>query len=129
VGAIDLSDFRPISLVHSFALLLTKVLARRLAPWMTELVDDNQFAFIRGRCIQDNFLFVQESARALHTKKEASLLFKVDIAKAFDSVSWPFLLSVLRQRGFGPRWTRWIALLLRIARTRVLINGYAGDAF
>jgi hypothetical protein len=129
VGAIDLSDFRPISLVHSFALLLTKVLARRLAPWMTELVDDNQFAFIRGRCIQDNFLLVQESARALHTKKEASLLFKVDIAKAFDSVSWPFLLSVLRQRGFGPRWTRWIALLLRTARTRVLINGYAGDAF
>jgi retron-type reverse transcriptase len=96
---------------------------------MTELVDGNQSAFIRGRCIQDNFLLVQESARALHLKKEASLLFKVDIAKAFDSVSWPFLLSVLRQRGFGPRWTRWIALLLRTARTRVLVNGYAGDAF
>jgi hypothetical protein len=47
-------------------------------------------------------MLVQESAKALHVKKEASLLFKVDIAKAFDSVSWPFLLSVLQQRGFGP---------------------------
>jgi hypothetical protein len=50
-GAIDLADFRPISLVHSFARLLTKVLARRLAPRMSELVADNQTAFIRGRCI------------------------------------------------------------------------------
>jgi hypothetical protein len=50
-GAIDLTDFRPISLVHSFARLLTKVLARRLAPRMPELVDSNQRTFIRGRCI------------------------------------------------------------------------------
>jgi hypothetical protein len=65
----------------------------------------------------------------LHVKKEASPLFKVDIAKAFDSISWPFLLSVLRQRGFGPRWIRWISLLLRTAQTRVLVNGFEGDVF
>jgi hypothetical protein len=96
---------------------------------MPELVDENQTAFIQGRCIQDNFLLVQESAKVLHAKKEASLLFKVDITKAFDSISWPFLLSVLRQRGFGMRWIRWISLLLRTARTRVLVNGFVGDAF
>jgi hypothetical protein len=95
-GAVDLSDFRPISLVHSFARLLTKVLAHQRAPQMTELVDTNQSAFIHERCIQDSFLLVQESAKALHKRKEAALLFKVDIAKAFDSISWPFLLSVLR---------------------------------
>jgi hypothetical protein len=126
-GAVELADFRPISLVHSFARLLTKIMARRLAPKMPELVDENQTAFIRGRCIQDNFLLVQESAKAFHARKEASLLFKVDIAKAFDSISWPFLLSVLRQRGFGTRWIRWISLLLRTARTRVLVNGFEGD--
>jgi hypothetical protein len=115
VGAIDLTDFRPISLVRSFARLLTKVLARRLAPKMPELVDGSQTAFIQGRCIQDNFMLVQASAKAMHSRREASLLFKVDIAKAFDSISWSFLLSVLRQRGFGPRWIRWVSLLLRTA--------------
>jgi hypothetical protein len=74
-------------------------------------------------------LLVQESARALHAKKEAKLLLKVDIAKAFDSILWSFLISLLRQRGFGARWLRWIALLLRTAQTRVLVNGSAGDPF
>jgi mannosylglycoprotein endo-beta-mannosidase len=124
-GTIDLKDFRPVSLVHSFARLLTKILARRLAPRMDELMDGNQTAFIRGRCIQDNFLLVQESAKRLHARREAAVLLKVDIAKAFDSLAWPFLLSVLRQRGFGTRWLRWITLLLRTARTRVLIKGSA----
>ncbi|KAM0859252.1 hypothetical protein ACQ4PT_047323 [Festuca glaucescens] len=128
-GAVELKDFRPISLVHSFARLLTKVLARRLAPRMPDLVDSNQTAFIRGRCIHDNFLLVKNSAKLLHTKKIPSLLLKVDVAKAFDSISWPFLLAVLRQRGFGPRWLRWIAMLLRSASTSVLVNGCAGSAF
>ncbi|XP_051190649.1 uncharacterized protein [Lolium perenne] len=128
-GAIDHKDFRPISLVHSFARLLTKVLARRLAPEMLQLVGPHQTAFIRGRCIHDNFLLVKESAKLLHRKRIPSLLLKVDTAKAFDSISWPFLLSVLRQRGFGTRWLGWIKLLLRTASTSVLINGVVGDAF
>ncbi|KAM0928813.1 hypothetical protein ACQ4PT_002002 [Festuca glaucescens] len=105
-GAIELHDFRPISLVHSFDHLFTKVLARRLAPRMHELVGPNQTAFIRDRCIQDNFLLVKESAKLLHKRRIPSLLLKVDMAKAFDSISWPFILSVLHQRGFGPRHGR-----------------------
>jgi mannosylglycoprotein endo-beta-mannosidase len=114
-GAVDLKDFRLISLVHNFARLLTKVLARRLAPRMPELVDANQTAFIRARSIKENFVLVQEFAKKLSAAKQPSLLLKVDIAKAFDSLSWAFLLSVLRQRGFGPRWLSWIILLLRSA--------------
>jgi hypothetical protein len=96
---------------------------------MHELVDGNQTAFIRGCCIQDNFLLVKESAKLLHRKRVPSLLLKVDIAKAFDNISWPFLLSVLQQRGFGPRWITWIALLLRSASTSVLLNGCTGSTF
>jgi hypothetical protein len=96
---------------------------------MPDLVDSNQTAFIRGRCIQDNFLLVKSSAKLLHSKRIPSFMLKVDVAKAFDSISWPFLLDVLRHRGFGPRWLRWIALLLRTASTCVLVNGCGGAAF
>jgi mannosylglycoprotein endo-beta-mannosidase len=128
-GAVELKQFRPISLVHSFAKLLAKLLALRLAPRMSELVSCNQSAFIRGRCIQDNFILVRQSAVSLHRRKIPALLLKLDVARAFDSVSWAFLLSVLRQRGFGPRWIKWIAMLLRSASTQVLVNGFTGRAF
>ena len=36
-GADSVSDFRPISLIHSFAKIIAKVLAMRLAPHMNRL--------------------------------------------------------------------------------------------
>jgi len=94
-------DFRPISLIHSLAKLVTKIMANRLAPLLSNLVPPNQNAFVRGRSIHDNFLFVQQMVKALHSKKEAHILLKLDIAKAFDSVSWSFLIEVLKHLGFG----------------------------
>ncbi|KAM0928198.1 hypothetical protein ACQ4PT_002333 [Festuca glaucescens] len=78
---------------------------------------------------EDNFVLVQQSAALLHRRKVPSMLLKHDVAKAFDSVSWPFLISVLRQRGFGPRWIGWLVALLRSSRTQVLVNGSEGPAF
>jgi hypothetical protein len=63
--ASGMKDFRPISLVHSFAKLLAKILAMRLATKMHDLVGPSQSAFIRGRCIQDNFVLVQQTAATL----------------------------------------------------------------
>ena len=90
-----LGDFRPISLIHSFAKLFTKVLARRLAPHMNSLVRTNQSAFIAGRLIHENFKAMQLTAKLLHRKKIPCALYKIDIAKAFDSLDWTFLLKVL----------------------------------
>ena len=56
-------------------------------------------------------------------------MLKLDIAKAFDSVAWPFLLEVLRQRGFGPRWLARLTTMLSTASTKVLVNGLAGVQF
>ena len=67
--ASSIGDYRPISLIHSFAKLLTKVLARHLAPHMKDLVQQNQSAFIRTRLIHENFKAVHLSAKLLHRKK------------------------------------------------------------
>jgi len=101
--AVMVKDFRPISLIHSFAKLVTKLVANRLASKLNEMVAANQSAFIKGRCIHDNFVLVQQTAKFLHQQKQPRILLKLDISKAFDSVSWPFLLEILEKRGFGPR--------------------------
>jgi hypothetical protein len=78
------ADFRPISLIHSFAKLVTKVMANRLAPLLPRLVAANQSAFVRGRSIHDNYTFVQHSIKSLRRRKVSSLFLKLDITKAFD---------------------------------------------
>ena len=91
-------------MIHSFTKLLSKILALRLAPKLNELVDKNQNAFIRSRAIQDNFKYIQRALVLIRKKKIPTLLLKLDISKAFDTLSWPFLLEVMQARGFGHRY-------------------------
>lgn len=116
-------DYRPISLMHSFAKLVTKCMANRLAPKLDMLVARNQSAFIKGRSIHDNFRTVRLSCKVMHAKRARCVLLKIDIAKAFDTVAWVFLLEVLQHMGFGRRWRDWISLLLGTANTKILLNG------
>jgi hypothetical protein len=115
--AVEAKDFRPISLVHSFAKLATKMMANRLAPYLDRLVASNQSAFIKGRSIHDNFMLVQQTIKVLHRHKIASLFLKLDISKAFDSVNWAFLLEILGHLGFGAIWRNLISNLLKSAST------------
>lgn len=124
--ALHPSDFRPISLIHSFAKLMTKVLSIRLSKHIDGLISMAQSAFIKRRCIQDNFMFVRNLARAYHRKKTPALLFKLDISKAFDSISWEYMLELMEKRGFGPRWREWMVILFRTAHSSVLLNGAEG---
>jgi hypothetical protein len=107
VDAVEIKDFWPISLIHSFAKLVTKLLASTL---------------VRGRKIHDNFMLVQQMVKSLHNKKEAHILLKLDISKAFDSVSWSFLLEIMRKVGFGQRWRDLICLILPTSLTQILVN-------
>jgi len=121
--ATNIRDYRPISLVHSFAKLVTKLLANRLAGRLDQMVTPNQSAFIKGRFILDNFMLVQYTTRFLHQQKQPRILLKLDITKALDSASWPFLLEVMQNLGFGPIWCDIISGLLASSSTQILLNG------
>jgi hypothetical protein len=54
------------------------------------------------------------------------LLLKLDISKAFDTLPWPFLLEVLKARGFDVRWCGWIESLFSSASSRIILNGQQG---
>jgi hypothetical protein len=94
-------DFRPISLVHSFSKLFSKLLANILKFRLGELVGANQSAFVIGRCLHDNFILVRQLARNINSRREKGVLIKLDLTRAFDSISWAFLFEVLRGLGFG----------------------------
>jgi hypothetical protein len=74
--ASHVKDYRPISLVHSFAKLVTKILANRLAGRLQQMVSLSQSTFIKKRFIQDNFVLVQQTVT---TSLYAQLNTSIDI--------------------------------------------------
>jgi hypothetical protein len=62
----------------------------------------------------------------IRKKKIPMLLLKLDISKAFNTLSWPFLIEVLQAHGFSDTWRRWIETLLSTASSRILLNGHQG---
>lgn len=128
-GAQEASDFRPISLMHTVPKLVSKMMVSRLAQEIHWLVTNNQSAFIRGRAIQDNFLYVKNVIKAAHSAKSPLVFLKLDMAKAFDSVGWGYLLEVMEAMGFGQRWRDMVSLIWSSSSSRVLLNGSPGTPF
>nr|GEV32608.1 RNA-directed DNA polymerase, eukaryota [Tanacetum cinerariifolium] len=62
-------------------------------------------------------------------KKKQTMIFKVNIEKAFDSVWWDFLDDFLKKFGFGSRWRDWIQSCIKSSRGSILINGSPTSRF
>lgn len=98
------SDYRPISLMNISLKLLTKVMATRLQGVIRDLVSQTQSAFIRKRQMTDCILVTSEVFSSLKAKKGKGVIMKLDFAKAFDTVSWEFVLQILRRMNFDSKW-------------------------
>ena len=59
-GAVDLKDFRPISLVGVVNKLMAKVLANRLKTVLGKIISETQNAFVKGKQIMDSVLIGNE---------------------------------------------------------------------
>ncbi|GKE13211.1 RNA-directed DNA polymerase, eukaryota, partial [Tanacetum coccineum] len=118
-----ITDCHPISLIGSVYKVVSKILAKRLAVVISEIVSNTQSAFIANRQILDGPFILNEVFFWCKRKKKQALVFKVDFAKVYDSVRWDFLLDVLHAFGFGPRWCMWIRGMLYSAKASILING------
>lgn len=123
------SDFRPISLIGIQYKIISKILANRLAMVIDSIVSPEQSAFVKGRQILDGPLLLNEVIDWYRIKKKSLLLFKIDFAKAFDSLSWDYLFDILKIMGFGNKWISWIMACLTSARSSVLINGSPTEEF
>ncbi|GKB60561.1 RNA-directed DNA polymerase, eukaryota [Tanacetum coccineum] len=123
------SDFRPISLIGSIYKVVTKIIANRMALVISDIISDTQSAFVSERQILDGPFIINEVLHWCKRKNKQAMFFKVDFAKAYDSVRWDFLIDVLEAFGFGPKWCLWIRGIFCFAKASVLVNGSPSDEF
>jgi hypothetical protein len=123
-NANSLNQYRPIALANFKFKILSKIIADRLASIMPAITSVQQRGFIKGRSIKDCICLTSEAINVLHKKSViGNLALKVDIAKAFDTLNWDFLLKVLKCFGFSQRFCKWILAILQSAKLSISING------
>ncbi|GJR01198.1 retrovirus-related pol polyprotein from transposon TNT 1-94 [Tanacetum coccineum] len=93
---------------------IRKIIANRVKEDLGDIVSINQSAFIPSPRNSDNILLTQELIRNYHRRcSPPRCAFKVDIQKAYDTMDWSFLKTILVVLAFTSRWSNglWFVLL------------------
>jgi hypothetical protein len=118
-----LNEFRPISLVGSLYKIQATLLANRLRMVIGSFVSESQSTFVHSKQILDGILIANEVVDEARRCKKGLMLFKVDFEKAYDSVDWGYLDSVMERMSFPTLRRKWIRERVSTATTSVLVNG------
>lgn len=122
--ASTLDKFRPIALTNFKFKIISKILADRIASLLPHLISKEQKGFIKGINICDCICIASEAFNLLdNTSFGGNVAIKVDVIKAFDTLSWDFLLQALKAFGFSHKFLNWISFILKSARLSVVVNG------
>ncbi|GJS22551.1 RNA-directed DNA polymerase, eukaryota, reverse transcriptase zinc-binding domain protein [Tanacetum coccineum] len=103
------TDFRPIACCNVLYKCISKVITNRIIRVLGMLVSNNQCAFIPGRSIQDNIFLTQEIMKGYNWKGGPKrVAIKIDLQKAYDTVSSSFIKRILEEFRFHDKIVHWI---------------------
>lgn len=124
------SDFRPISCLNTVYKVISKLIATRLQSILSQVISPAQSAFMPGRLLAENVLLATEVVQGYNRKQiEPRAMLKVDLRKAFDSVSWEFILSALLALDIPEIFLGWIKECLTTPTFSICVNGTSSGFF
>ena len=98
---LDLSNWRPITLLNVDFKIAAKAIAKRFEPILPVLIHPDQTGFVKGRYIGENIRLINDIMEITKSQNLPGILTSLDCRKAFDSLEWPFIMKTLDYFNFG----------------------------
>lgn len=107
--AFQVNHFRPISCCNLLYKIISKILANRITPVLEIIISESQSAFLKNRKMLDNIFLIQELLhKYAHKRTSPRCLLKINVHKAYNSISWELLEWMLKSIGFPHQFYAWI---------------------
>ena len=124
-----LKNWRPVSLLSVVYKIALSALAIRLQKVLHKLISSTQSGFMSNRFIGEGTRLIYDIMHYTQYNEIPGLLMLIDFQKAFDSVSWKFLYTILPLFGFKQDFCKWIKILNTNVKAAVLQSGILSDFF
>jgi hypothetical protein len=94
-------DDVPLTLLNADHKLLTRIIANRLKPWMSDILQSNQHSGRQGNTIFEAVAAIHDIIAYTEVHNESVCLLTIDFKDAFDRISYSYLYAILREYGFS----------------------------
>ncbi|XP_074299375.1 uncharacterized protein LOC141630457 [Silene latifolia] len=120
----SVTHFRRIACCNVLCKCVSKLICNRLAKVLSDLISKNEGGFIRGRSKIENIMVYQDLVR-LYNKQSCypRCMFKMDLKKAYDSVSWKFMGEILEAFNLPVQFKHLVMKCITSAAFSLAVNG------
>ena len=117
-----LKNWRPISLLNVSYKIFSGIIAKRIRNILPQIISEDQTGFMSGRFIGDNIRVIYDILDYANIHEKKGILLLIDFEKAFDSISWKFLLKCLHYFNFSNDIIRKILLCFKDGKSTINVN-------
>ncbi|KAL2923382.1 hypothetical protein RDABS01_014873 [Bienertia sinuspersici] len=118
-----LGEYRPIACCSTIYKCIFKLICHRLSLILLDIISHTQGAFVSGRSIMHNALICQDMMRFYRPSQiQDCCMFKLDVKKAYDTVSWVFMEEMMKALGFPDQFVKLIMVCITSPLYSLIIN-------
>lgn len=125
----EVKNFRPLTMLNTVYKVMAKALALRIRFVVNQVVHPKQYGFVHGRSIHEAILNLITAIDWASEQEDDFVMINMDLEKAYDRVSWEFILAVIDKMGFGPLFSGMVKTLFQNAAATIQVNGYNTEEF
>ena len=121
----DVKNWRPISLTCVDYKIISKIIANRIKPIISKIINPHQTGAMANRDIVENLTNIRNVLADANPLAPGCIL-NLDFEKAYDRVDRARVYQVMENFGFSPTVVSWIKALYEKSQSIITVNGHLG---